>query len=144
VERILTSVVLPAPFEPSRAKMLPRATSRSMPRSTSRSPNDFSRPCTWIVCVDVMDPAWSPDAASRSSPLCLWPRSRPRGLRLGLLVRVGGVAPADRDGGGRDVLARERGEPRARRADAEQGQPGGGCADGEEAGQDARRGGADA
>ena len=35
VDRIFTTVVLPAPFEPSRAKMLPRATSKSTPRSTS-------------------------------------------------------------------------------------------------------------
>jgi hypothetical protein len=41
VDRIFTTVVLPAPLEPSRAKMLPRATSRSTPRSTSNSLNDF-------------------------------------------------------------------------------------------------------
>ena len=46
VARIFTSVVLPAPLEPSRAKMLPRATSKSTPRSTSRSSYDFSSPCT--------------------------------------------------------------------------------------------------
>ena len=49
VDRIFTTVVLPAPFEPSRAKMLPRATSKSTPRSTSSSLYDFSRPCTWIA-----------------------------------------------------------------------------------------------
>ena len=35
VDRIFTTVVLPAPLEPSRAKMLPRATAKSTPRSTS-------------------------------------------------------------------------------------------------------------
>ena len=49
VDRIFTTVVLPAPFEPSRAKMLPRATSKSTPRSTRSSLYDFSRPCTWIA-----------------------------------------------------------------------------------------------
>ena len=49
VARILTVVVLPAPLEPSRAKMLPRATSKSTPRSTSSFPYDFSRPCTRIA-----------------------------------------------------------------------------------------------
>jgi hypothetical protein len=34
VDRIRTTVVLPAPLEPRRAKMLPRATSKSTPRST--------------------------------------------------------------------------------------------------------------
>ena len=37
VDRIFTTVVLPAPLEPSRAKMLPRGTSKSTPRSTSSS-----------------------------------------------------------------------------------------------------------
>ena len=46
---MFTIVVLPAPFEPSRAKMLPRATSKSTPRSTSSFLYDFSRPCTWIA-----------------------------------------------------------------------------------------------
>ena len=49
VDRIFTTVVLPAPLEPSRAKMLPRATSKSTPRSTCRSSYDFSRPCTRIA-----------------------------------------------------------------------------------------------
>jgi hypothetical protein len=44
VDRILTTVVLPAPFEPSNAKMLPGFTSKSTPRSTSRSLYDFSTP----------------------------------------------------------------------------------------------------
>ena len=44
VERILMTVVLPAPLEPSRAKMLPGATSKSTPRSTLRSPYDFQEP----------------------------------------------------------------------------------------------------
>ena len=46
VDRIFTTVVLPAPLDPSSAKMLPRATSRSTPRSTSNSLNDFCSPCT--------------------------------------------------------------------------------------------------
>ena len=49
VDRIFTIVVLPAPFEPSRAKMLPRATSKSTPRSTSSVLYDFFTPCTWIA-----------------------------------------------------------------------------------------------
>ena len=49
VDRIFTTVVLPAPLEPSRAKMLPRATSKSTPRSARNFWYDFSRPCTWIA-----------------------------------------------------------------------------------------------
>ena len=49
VDRIFTTVVFPAPFEPSRAKMLPRATSKSTPRSTCSLLYDFCRPCTWIA-----------------------------------------------------------------------------------------------
>ena len=41
VERIRTIVVLPAPFGPSRAKIVPSATARSTPSSTTVSPNDF-------------------------------------------------------------------------------------------------------
>ncbi len=71
-------MVLPAPLEPSRAKMLPRATSKSTPRSTCSSSYDFSRACTWIAgprtCSVViwismdMTTACRVDAASRSSP----------------------------------------------------------------------------
>ena len=61
VDRILTTVVLPAPLEPSRAKMLPRATSKSTPRSTCSSSYDFSRARTWIAgprtCSVVIGPA---------------------------------------------------------------------------------------
>jgi len=46
VDRMFTTVVLPAPFEPSSAKMLPRATSKSTPHSTCSSSYDFVRPCT--------------------------------------------------------------------------------------------------
>ncbi len=49
VERMFTTVVLPAPLEPSRAKMLPRATSKLTPRSTSSFLYDFCRPCTRIA-----------------------------------------------------------------------------------------------
>ena len=49
VDRMRTSVVLPAPFEPSSAKMLPALTSKSTPRSTCRSLKDFSMPCTRIA-----------------------------------------------------------------------------------------------
>ena len=45
------TVVLPAPFEPSSAKMLPRSTSKSTPRSTCSSLNDFSRPSTRIAAI---------------------------------------------------------------------------------------------
>ena len=51
VDRIFTTVVLPAPLEPSRAKMLPAATSRSTPRNTRSSPYDFSRPCTRMALM---------------------------------------------------------------------------------------------
>ena len=44
VDRIWTTVVLPAPFGPSRAKMVPSATFRSMPSRTSLSPYDLCRP----------------------------------------------------------------------------------------------------
>lgn len=60
VERMRMSVVFPAPFEPSSAKMLPGATSKSTPRSTCRSAKDFSMPCTrmagpraWSVVMAV-------------------------------------------------------------------------------------------
>ena len=54
VDKIFTIVVLPAPFEPSRAKMLPRATSKSTPRSTRSSLYDFSRPCTRMAASVVI------------------------------------------------------------------------------------------
>jgi hypothetical protein len=38
VDKIFTTVVLPAPLEPSRAKMVPEATLKSMPRDTVWSP----------------------------------------------------------------------------------------------------------
>ena len=44
VERMFRTVVLPAPLEPSRAKMLPRATSKSTPRSACTFLYAFSRP----------------------------------------------------------------------------------------------------
>ena len=46
VERIRTIVVLPAPFGPSSAKIVPSATVRSTPSSTTVSPNDFRTPVT--------------------------------------------------------------------------------------------------
>src|SRR5690606_1909008 len=57
VDRILTTVVLPAPFEPSRAKMLPRSTSKSTPRRTRSDLYDFSMPRTEIAdacCVVII------------------------------------------------------------------------------------------
>src|SRR5215207_2864780 len=54
VDRIFTTVVLPAPFGPSRAKMPPRATSKSTPRSASSCLYDFSRPCTRIAGSEVV------------------------------------------------------------------------------------------
>ena len=60
VDRIFTTVVLPAPFEPSRAKMLPRATSKSTPRSTSSSLYDFSRPRTRMAASVVIAAAPAP------------------------------------------------------------------------------------
>src|SRR5215467_6304073 len=56
VDKTFTVVVLPAPLEPSRAKMLPRATSKSTPRSTRSFLYDFSRPRTRIAgtgCVVI-------------------------------------------------------------------------------------------
>src|SRR6202171_6866926 len=41
-----SSVVLPAPFAPIRAVMLPAAIDRSMPRSTGTSPYPAQRPTT--------------------------------------------------------------------------------------------------
>ncbi|MNF07490.1 hypothetical protein D3C80_2076780 [compost metagenome] len=49
VVRILTIVVLPAPLEPSRAKISPRFTSKSTPFRTSVSLKDFRRPFTSIA-----------------------------------------------------------------------------------------------
>ena len=61
-------VVLPAPFEPSRAKMLPRATSKSTPRSTA------------VPCTTSRDPARrSPRWQCRQRDFvhrCLLPRAR--------------------------------------------------------------------
>lgn len=56
VDRIFAAVVLPAPFEPSSAKILPRATSKSTPRNTCSS-YDFSKPRTRIAwtCCCVID-----------------------------------------------------------------------------------------
>lgn len=51
VARIFTSVVLPAPFEPSNAKMLPASTSKSTPRNTCNCSYDFSTPLTLIAVV---------------------------------------------------------------------------------------------
>ena len=81
VDRIFTTVVLPAPLEPSRAKMLPRATSKSTPRSTRSFWYDFSRPCTriaWTGCAVIGIPRrfrWLP-AAARSMALVSRSRSR--------------------------------------------------------------------
>jgi hypothetical protein len=49
VERIWTVVVLPAPFGPSRAKVSPGATVKSMPFSTWLSPYALRRPVTSIM-----------------------------------------------------------------------------------------------
>src|SRR5690606_27517001 len=61
VDRIRTTVVLPAPFEPSRAKMVPGRTSKSTPFSTLRSLNDFCNPCTCMagpaICSDMSMPS---------------------------------------------------------------------------------------
>ena len=46
-------VVLPAPFGPSRAKIVPSATSRSMPSSTTLSPYDLRSPPTMIADRDA-------------------------------------------------------------------------------------------
>jgi hypothetical protein len=49
VDKMFTTVVLPAPLAPSRAKILPGATSKSTPRSTSSCWYDFTRPRTRIA-----------------------------------------------------------------------------------------------
>ena len=41
---IRTIVVFPAPFGPSRAKMVPSSTVTPMPSSTTLSPKDFRKP----------------------------------------------------------------------------------------------------
>lgn len=55
VVRILTIVVLPAPLEPSRAK-ISRFTSKSMPFRTSVSLKDFRRPFTSIAFSIPLSP----------------------------------------------------------------------------------------
>src|SRR4029450_3636150 len=49
VDRICTMVVLPAPFGPSSAKIVPWATWRSMPSRTTLSPKDLRSPATAIA-----------------------------------------------------------------------------------------------
>jgi hypothetical protein len=49
VDRIFTTVVLPAPFGPSKAKMWPGATSKSTPPSAASCLYDFPRPRTRIA-----------------------------------------------------------------------------------------------
>ena len=80
VDRMFTTVVLPAPFEPSRAKMLPRATSKSTPRSTCSCLYDFSRPCTWIAGPGLAGcHRFSSSCSMRS--MALMNRSRSRALQ---------------------------------------------------------------
>lgn len=106
VARILTVVVLPAPLEPSRAKMVPGTTSKSTPRSTSSFPYDFLRPCTRIAgpaldravmvicllrgtvpgdCTEAPPEGCRVDPASRSSPFRPGTQiaDRPRTSQLG-------------------------------------------------------------
>ena len=54
VERMFTTVVLPAPLGPSSAKIVPSATSRSMPSSTTCSPNDLRNPLAEIADADAL------------------------------------------------------------------------------------------
>ena len=49
VERMFTIVVLPAPLDPSRAKMVPGRTSKSTPLSTGTFLYDFVSPRTRIA-----------------------------------------------------------------------------------------------
>src|SRR5207244_473065 len=51
VERSCTIVVLPAPLGPSSAKIVPAATSRSMPSSATWSPNDLRNPRLSIIIM---------------------------------------------------------------------------------------------
>src|SRR5690606_17238706 len=66
VERILTIVVLPAPFGPSRAKTVPSATDRSMPSRTTFTPYALRNPRTAIA-------GWF-EFAAMPTP-CRWPLS---------------------------------------------------------------------
>src|SRR3954447_7278604 len=68
VDKILTRVVLPAPLEPSSAKMLPGATARSTPLRTLTSPKDFWSPEISMADFVVMHTASRVDPTSRSSP----------------------------------------------------------------------------
>ncbi len=54
VDRICTIVVLPAPLGPSRAKIVPSATVRSMPSSTTFPPNDLDSPATVMAGTLLM------------------------------------------------------------------------------------------
>jgi hypothetical protein len=74
-----TVVVLPAPLGPSSAKIVPSATSRSMPSSTALSPNDLRSPVARIagrVRVLVMVPRLVTVALVATAV----PRMRPAGF----------------------------------------------------------------
>ena len=63
-----TIVVLPAPFGPRRAKMLPWATVRSTPSSTRWSPKDLCTPTAVIAgAVDESDMGSSRSGCDKSS-----------------------------------------------------------------------------
>jgi hypothetical protein len=58
IDRILTTVVLPAPLEPSRAKMLPRSTSKSTGAAlicTVNLTNERSHPTTGFFRPHQLD-----------------------------------------------------------------------------------------
>jgi hypothetical protein len=54
VDRMWMVVVLPAPLGPSRAKIVPSGTSRSMPSSTTCLPKDLRSPVAAIAARDPM------------------------------------------------------------------------------------------
>src|SRR2546429_588252 len=54
VDRIFTTVVLPAPFGPGRAKIVPSVTVRSIPSSATWSPKDLRTARALIASADVL------------------------------------------------------------------------------------------
>src|SRR4051794_39130959 len=69
VDRICTVVVLPDPFGPSRANVVPAGTSKSIPSSTTLSPNDLRSPETAMALGMPLPPvSAAPSAATRGKP----------------------------------------------------------------------------
>src|SRR5512142_2110361 len=99
------SVVLPAPFGPSRAKISPRSMSRSRPRSASKEPNRFFTLRKETTGGGTVAPECSAArAARRGDRLTIHPRAaagepaggsgRSAGRRAHLLQDGGRLSPA--------------------------------------------------